>query len=206
MVFALSDLLFHPSRFFGENSQDSPDFIVPLLIVGLGGLISLFTPYFIYALFPQQGVVNIIFSPYRVAWELAAPFIAWFCLSLGLFVLCRIVSGTGTYLSTLQSAGYGMLPLTLIAVMALITSPFSLPGVAMTLSSGLQASVLYSEIALYFLLVAWSIYLWTCAMEKTHALSRGRSFTAAVIIGVLYVLWAMVLFRMVILFVFSHLQ
>ncbi|HVP95946.1 Yip1 family protein [Methanoregula sp.] len=206
MVYALSDLLVHPARFFGQINQDPPDFPVPLFIVGSGGLISLFTPYFIYALFPQQGVVNIIFSPYRVAWELAAPFIAWFLLSLGLFLLCRIFSGTGKFPATLQTAGYGMLPLTLIAIMALVTSPLSLTGVAMTLSPDLQMFVLYTEIVLYLLLVAWSIYLWTCAMEKTHALSRGRSLAASAIVGILYVFWALALFRMVMIFVFSHLQ
>ena len=63
MAHNLLDLLFHPASFFERQNRDTPDFLVPVLIVGAVGLISLGTPYFIYTLFPENGIVNIIYSP-----------------------------------------------------------------------------------------------------------------------------------------------
>jgi len=169
------DLLFHPGRFFERETSEKPDFLIPVLIVGAGWVFSLLTPFVMTAFLPGQNLRNVLAIP-SVFWLLFNPFTTWILLSLGLFGLSRVFSGTGTFLATLCNAGYGMLPLTLIAVLGLVTSPLNI---------GL--SIIIGMVFLSLLLDLWSGYLWMHAVEKTHAISRGKAIAVAGFVTFLFI-------------------
>jgi hypothetical protein len=183
------DLLFHPGLFFERKASEKPDYLIPIFIVGAGWAFSLLTPFVMTAFSRGHNVQNMIAIP-SVSWLLLFnPFIAWILISLGLFGLSRVLSGTGTFLATLSRAGYGILPLTLIAVLELVTSPLSNPSVALATSPGIGLSVILGTVILSLILTLWSGYLWMYAVEKTHAISHGKAMVAAGFVTFFYIVW-----------------
>ena len=191
MPHAITDLLFHPGRFFERKATEEPDFLIPVLIVGAGWVIPLLTIFVIAPLLPMPGQDprNVLAIPAVTSlyWLLFNPFTAWILLSLGLFLLSRAFSGTGTFMATLCNAGYGMLPITLIAVLGLVISPLGNPSLSLALSPDIALSVIIGTIILSLILVLWSGYLWILAVEKIHAISRGKAMVAAGFVTFFYI-------------------
>jgi hypothetical protein len=188
----ITDLLFRPGRFFERKATEKPEFLVPVLIVGAGWVISLMPPFAMKAFLPGQNVHNVIAIPAvsSVYWLLFNPFTAWILISLGLFLLSRAFSGTGTFIPTLCNAGYGMLPITLVAVLGLVISPLSDPSIALSIPSYIGLSVIFATVVMSLLLILWSGYLWMYAVEKTHTISHGKAMAAAVFVTFFYIVWS----------------
>jgi hypothetical protein len=205
MAIELINLLFHPDSFFTRKIQENQGFFMPLLIVCSGGVIALLTPFIPLAFSAGGGAIhNFIILPSTVAWYLITPFIAWVLLSVGLFGLCRFLSGTGTFPATLQNAGYGMLPLTLNAILGLIMSLLPVIYLKMTLLPFLLVNL--TLVALSFILIIWSGYLWMYAMEKTHVIPHGSAMVAAGVVAGIYILWTFTGLAngLMLLFAFQH--
>lgn len=185
MLREITELLVHPGTFFTRMAGQETDLAYPALIVFAGGLAGLATPVLI-SLFSgdREGLWNRFLVPDAILVSLLMPFIAWILIAGVFFILCRLLSGTGSSGATLQNAGYGCLPLTLLSVLFLIngavagqfTEPPGSAGTGVVIGLGLL-SVLF---------VIWSGCLWTSAMEKTHTLPRGRALAAAAIVVLLY--------------------
>jgi|GEM_PF-1925454 len=187
----ITDLLFHPGRFFERKATEEPDFLIPVLIVGAGWVIPLLTPFVMMAFLPGQNPQNVLAIPAVTSWYLLLfnPLTAWILVSLGLYGLSRVFSGTGTFMATLCDAGYGMLPLTLIAVLGVIISLLGSPVLYLAVSPDIALSVIIGAVLLSLLLVLWSGYLWMYAVEKTHGISHGKAMAVASFVTFFYIVW-----------------
>ena len=181
----MMELLFHPEIFFTGMTGEKTDLLYPALIIFIGGVIGLASPYAINLFSGGGGEMrNIVVMPDTVFVSLFMPFLSWIVIAGILFVLCRLFSGTGTFGATLQNAGYGCLPLTIMPILGIIngvligrfTEPPGAIGTGVVIGLGLL-SVLFT---------VWSGYLWMYAMEKTHAIPHGRAMAAASIMVLLY--------------------
>jgi len=110
-------------------------------------------------------------EPSAAVWFLLLPFALWLVTAGILWVVCRLLSGTGSFRATLQNCGYGYLPQTLLSPLLVIN------GIAQPWISVMQPSiilrVLVAILGIGLILgVFWSGALWTSAMETTHGLSR----------------------------------
>jgi len=185
MLREIKELLFHPGIFFTTIAGQKVDLAYPALIVFTGGLAGLATPILINLFSGSGGELrNTIVMPDTVFVSIFMPFIAWILIAGIFFILCRLLSGTGSFGATLQNAGYGCLPLTLLSVLFLIngivagrfTEPPGTAGTGVVIGLGLL-SVLF---------IVWGGYLWTHAIETTHAIPRNRAMVAAAIVVLLY--------------------
>jgi hypothetical protein len=185
MFHEMKELLFHPEIFFTRMTGEKTDLLFPALIIFMGGAIGLASPNVIN-LFSRGGgeMRNIIVMPDTVFVSLFMPFLSWIVIAGILFVLCRLFSGTGTFGATLQNAGYGCLPLTIMPVLGIING--ILIGRFTEPPGAIGADVIIGLGLLSVLFTIWSGYLWTYAMEKTHAIPHGRAMAAASIVVLLY--------------------
>jgi hypothetical protein len=186
MLCELQDLLVRPGTFFAKMAGQAIDLAYPALIVFAGGLAGLANPGLVN-LFSgaREGLWNRVLMPEAILVSLLMPFIAWILVAGILFVLCRLLSGTGSFPATLQNTGYGYLPLTLLPFLIVLI------GIAIGRSGdppgSAGAGVVIGLGLLSVLFVIWSGYLWMHAMEQTHAIPHGRAMAAAAIA----VLWYM---------------
>jgi hypothetical protein len=185
MVHDIIDLIVHPRRFFARKSGEPPDHLLPVLIVGSASLVYLLMNVWYPVTAPAAGI-----QAFPMALNVLGPFIDWVVISLILFAFCRTFTGTGTFPSTFRNTGYGMLPLTLIAVVELIVLPVLSNGIA-TRDSSLFLPVFAFLLIINGILAVWSGYLWMHAMETVHAISPKEAMAAAAIAGVFYILWSM---------------
>ena len=183
------DLLFHPGKFFAGKNTEPPDFIVPVLIVGSISLLLLILPYFPEVFFPHTVPVTVVVALPDTVMSVAGPFIAWFLISLGLFAICRSFSGTGTFPATLRYAGYGMLPITLVNLILVLTSPFLSPEYIAMIPLWSMMAIIYGEFVIMVVFLVWSGYLWMNAMEKAHAIPQRQAFIAATASVFIYIVW-----------------
>ena len=181
----LKELLFSPHAFFAKKTGPEFNLLIPGAIVFIGAMFGLISPY-VVSYFSHNGLepVNVIIPALAFPLYLLGPFVAWFLFSCILYVICKLVSGTGTFILTLQNTGYGVLPLTITSIFPLIQGIFfgnfgKIPG---TFDLGVMWG--FNLISLLFIL--WAGYLWACAMEKTHAISYGKSLVAALIMVLIY--------------------
>jgi len=183
MYHAVKELLFHPDIFFTQKAGEKIDLIYPGIIVVIGGVVGLMTPFIVSA-FSRGEKVNVIMMPDAVIVGLLLPFIAWILISGMLFVLCRLFSGTGTFGATIQNAGYGALPLTILSAVGIFNG--ILIGRFMEIPKMIGTVAIVGLGLLSVLFVIWSGCLWTYAMEKTHAIPHGKAMAAASVVVLLY--------------------
>jgi hypothetical protein len=188
----IRDLLFHPGRFYERKTAEKPDYRIPVLIAAAGWVFSLLIPVAYTAFSQKEGQINLFAVP-AIYWLLFNPFIAWILLTLALFGLSRLFSGTGTFMATLCNAGYGMLPLTVAAFIQLVASPLSGPAFSLAVPPVVSTAIFYILNILKLLLILWSGYLWMHAVGKTHAISRVRATAAAGLVTFLYLVWVFAL-------------
>ncbi len=184
MIPALQELLFHPGIFFARKVREETSLVIPVFIIFIGGIVGLLAPYigasFLSSL-TGTGTINMIGMSFLIFPSLLLPFVAWILISGILFVLCRLFSGTGSFVATLQNTGYGALPLTISSIFGIITI-----APTMEIPHPVTTGILLVFVTLVFAFVIWSGWLWAYAMEKTHAISHGRAIVAATIVVVLY--------------------
>ncbi|MGA2105168.1 MAG: Yip1 family protein [Methanoregula sp.] len=181
----IKELLFSPHAFFAKKTGPEFNLLIPGAIVLIGGMIGLISPY-VVSYFSHYGLepVNISIPALAFPLYLLGPFVAWFLFSCILYVICKLASGTGTFILTLQNTGYGVLPLTIISTFPLIQGIFlsdfgEIPGT-------FDLGVMWGVNLLSLLFIFWAGYLWACAMEKTQAISYGKSLVAALIMVLIY--------------------
>jgi len=184
MFQGIIELLFHPDVFFSRKQTEEIRLVIPAIIVGIGGIVSFITPWTQRAFTDGGDISNFIMEPSAAIFFMVLPFISWLLVAGILYVFSRFFSGTGSFPASLQNCGYGYLPNTLSSLIVIITS------MALAWSIGtsfmLLTDVLLVLGIISFLLIFWSGWLWTVAMEKTHFLSRGKAMVGAAIVVLLY--------------------
>jgi len=103
MRIKLKNLVFHPDTFFKEITYESKNLLLPFVFValmGLSGIVLLWRFSYGYSLF-------------AIVEMMALPFIVWVIVTLVIFGVTRVFSGTGSLFATLQNIGFGTFPLTL---------------------------------------------------------------------------------------------
>jgi len=177
----ISGLLFHPDGFFARKQNEEIHLLVPAVIVGIGGIVNFLSPLLTVAVTRREDVSNFMIMPSAVLYFLLLPFALWLVMAGVLYVVSRLLSGTGSFPATLQNTGYGYLPQTLL-------SPFiAINGIAQPWIAGIQPSVYLTVLvailgAGLILGLFWSGALWTVAMEKTHSLSRLKAMAGPALI------------------------
>jgi len=178
------DCLFHPDIFFERRNKEKISLVIPAIIVGTGGIVSFITPMVQRAVTHGGDLSNFIMMPSAVVFFLVFPFILWFGVAGFLEVFSRLLSGTGAFPAMLQNCGYGYLPHTLLSPLVIING-IALPWLPGT-SSVFLAGAISVLVIISFLSIFWSGWIWSVAMEKTHALSRGRAMIGAALVLLLY--------------------
>jgi|SRR5208283_37332 len=182
----LKELLFHPDAFFTRKTGERIDLLLPAIIVLIGGMVGLITSFVVsdFLNVTESRNVLVILTPTNFLLILLRPFIAWFLLTGILYVLCRMMSGTGTFTATLQNTGYGALPLTILTIVPIINGIFLNVTVKIPQMIGVGIILVIDLFTILFIL--WSGYLWTHAMEKTHSITHNKAIAAASIAVLLF--------------------
>ncbi|OPX62862.1 MULTISPECIES: Yip1 family protein [unclassified Methanoregula] len=186
----ISGLLFHPDGFFARKQNEEIHLLIPAVIVGIGSIVTFLSPVLEVAV--TRGDISGFFGqPTAALYFLLLPFALWLVMAAVLYVVSRLLGGTGSFPATLQNTGYGYLPQTLLSPFILIN------GIARPWIAGMQPSIFLTVLvailgAGLFLGVFWSAALWTSAMEKTHGISRGRAIAGPALV-VLFSLLPLVL-------------
>jgi len=181
MIKEAADLLFHPRIFFRQKNQESPGLLVPAVIVGIGGVVTYLSPLLVVAVTRGGDISRFHVEASATLFFLLLPFALWLISAGALFVVGRLLSGTGSFPVTLQNCGYGYLPQTLLSSLVFIN------GVTLPWIAGMQPSIVLKVVAVILgfgliLGVIWSGALWTVAMETTHGLPRFRAMAGPAII------------------------
>ena len=172
MLTEAKELLFYPDIFFSKKAGEKINLVVPALIVLIGSVVQLVSWMFFDGMITPANILRLV----------SMPFIAWFIISGFLFVICRVLSGSGSFIATLQNAGYGTLPLSFGLIFDSISNFFRANFHVIPLVYELMISSI-----LMLLFIFWSGWLWANAMKKTHAISYLRAVIAASVVVVLYI-------------------
>lgn len=120
-----------------------------------------------------------------------AVLVAWLAITVGLYVLARLVGGDGTFASTLATAAWGMAPEFVAMPVKFVPLYLAIDGARLSAESprilSEQTQALFGSaegplgVALALLTTAWSAYVWTHGLARGHDVDLG---TAAVPAGV----------------------
>jgi len=186
MYRGLKDLLFYPDIFFTRKAGEKIDLLLPATIVLIGSMVGLITSFLVsdFLNITESRNVLVVLTPDNFLLILLRPFLAWLLLTGIFYVICKLESGNGTFIATLQNTGYGALPLTLFTLVPVINGIFLNVNVKIPQMIGAGIIVVLDLCTILFVL--WSGYLWTYAMEKTHMITHGKAIAAASIAVLLY--------------------
>jgi hypothetical protein len=116
---SIKELLFHPDTFFSGIELRGENMVIPVSIVALAAFIDIAT-YLIAFIPSMAGVQGVLgYSSLQVAfsfiifyliWVLLGTFVLWGILSATLFALSRLLSGAGSFQTTLQLGDTGCFP------------------------------------------------------------------------------------------------
>jgi len=176
----ITGLLFHPGDFFARKQHEEIRLFVPAVILGIAGMMNFLSPL-LEQLFTRGGDISRFgMIPAAALGFLLLPFALWLITAGVLYVVCMVLSGTGSFPATLQNCGYGYLPQTLVSPLMIVN------GITEIQVSGRPSMLLHAVIFILgiviFSTVFWSVALWTAAMEKTHGLSRGRALAGPLLV------------------------
>jgi hypothetical protein len=160
----IGELLFHPDSFFYRKMQEETNLLIPAIIVGIGSMVNLVTPFIVSAFRLDRDPTQVIMFPDAIVFYLIFPFIAGFLITGILYVLCHMFHGNGSFTATLQNCGYGCLPLTFLSLCGTVGSVMSeyfFRNLSMT-----PSVITYGLGFVSVLFVIWSGWIWTTAMEK----------------------------------------
>ncbi len=188
----LKELLFHPDSFFTRKTGEKIDLLLPAIIVLIGSMIGLLTSFIVSAFLniTESRHVMVYLTPDNFLLILLRPFLAWFLLTVILYALCRLASGKGTFIATLQNTGYGALPLTLFAIVPVINDIFL--NVNGTIPQVIGSGIILVLDLFTILFVLWGGYLWIYAMEKTHTIAHNKAIVAASIAVLLFLGYSLI--------------
>ena len=186
MYHELKELLVNPDAFFEKKTKEKIDLLLPAIVVLIGSMVGLIASFVVsdFLNIIELRHISVILTPENFLLILLKPFIAWFLLTGIFYGLCRLWSGTGTFIATLQNTGYGTLPLTILTVIPIINAIFINANVNMPQILGTGIVIILDLLTVVFIL--WSGYLWTYAMEWTHKIAHEKAIASAVIVVLLY--------------------
>jgi hypothetical protein len=179
------DLLFHPGIFFERRNKEKISLVIPAIIIGIGGVVNFLSPLAERAIIDGGDLSHFVVMPLAVVFFLVLPFVLWFVVAGILTVFSWFFSGTGSFSAMLQNCGYGYLPQTLLSPLVIING-IALASWSPSTSSAIPTGVIIVVGIIPILSIFWSGWLWSVAMEKTHALSRGRAMAGAALVVLLY--------------------
>jgi hypothetical protein len=114
----IPDLLLVPDRFFREREGVS-GLTIPVLIIGIVGILSAIGAYFVtpvtlqvvVPMLPSDGqqILGIIMA-LAVVWGAIFPYIQWLVVTIIFFGLSVLFKGTGEISKSFEYIGYGFLP------------------------------------------------------------------------------------------------
>lgn len=174
MSIGLKNLVFHPNTFFEEITYENKNLLIPFVFVALMGLFGIMLLWrFSYG-----------YSLFSIVEMMALPFILWVIVTLVIFGVARVFSGTGSLFATLQNIGFGTFPLTL-AVAGTLRIIAVINGIPST-----PADYSLLPFLSWILLPFWSFYLWYCGTLHAHRLSRMKAAVSVSFVAILlYVVW-----------------
>jgi len=176
MSIKLKNLVFHSDTFFEEITYEKKNLLIPFVFVALMGLFGILLLWRFTFGYSLSNIVEMM----------AFPFIVWVIVTLVIFSVARIFSGTGSLFATFQNIGFGTFPLTLavagsVRIVAVINGSPSTP-------------VDYSLLPFLSWMVFpfWSFYLWYCGILHAHQLSRMKAAVSVSSVAILlYVVWVL---------------
>ena len=182
----LKELLFSPDAFFAQKTKEKIDLLIPAIIILIGSMVGLIASFVVsdFLNIVELRHISVILTPENFLFILLRPFIAWFLLAGILYCFCRLWSGTGTFIATLQNTGYGALPLTILTIIPIINAIFINSNVNIPQILGYAIVIILDLLTIIFIL--WSGYLWTYAMERTHEIEHDKAIASAAIVVLLY--------------------
>jgi hypothetical protein len=177
MLTAVKDLLFYPDVFFMRIAREKVNLAPAIMIVGAGCLTGLAgTAICILFAGEYAGTTTLLMTLAGCT----LPFIGWGIFSGVLFCISRVFSGSGSLISTLQNAGYGMLPwaLSIVADVFIMLLFF---GKSTVVYTSMWHTPQFAAFGVFLLSLVWSGYLWIYAIKHTHHISIYKAATAVIL-------------------------
>jgi len=194
------DILINPDRFFKKAKEEGLDFIKPLIILIVAGILAAINGYVI-AVQLEKTVVELALSKgmsYEQATAMAKAtffssilgryvevFIAWLVISVILHIISYIFSSEGTLSTTLKFTAFSFIP---HIVFFPLNFYLSIKTAEIIKNSGLEGfiygglnEVKTVSIFVGFAILVWQYALWTFAIKNARDLTlRDAAIVAAV--------------------------
>lgn len=189
---SLINALIAPNRFFGALGADREKIGLPALIVIISALLAGVGAYLMAPSLVGDvpdvdpatvqmiaGVGGAIFAGFVLL-------LGWVIGSLIMHVIVKILGGTGSFKSTLATAGYGNLPqilsgLLAVAVVLIYHPDLTAIATADPAALGTMAPVVVVTAVVGFVVLVWSVVIETYGLAHAHGLSFGRALVAPVV-------------------------
>jgi hypothetical protein len=181
MYHKLKELLIYPDVFFTQITKEKIDLTLPALIVLIGSMVGLIGSFIVsdFLNTVESRHLIVVLTPENFFIILLKPFLAWFLLTCTFYGLSRLWKETGSFIATLQNTGYGALPLTILTIIPILNGIFVNSNVNLPQVVGYIIVIILDLLTILFIL--WSGYLWTYAMERTHAIEHEKAIASAAI-------------------------
>ncbi|MDD1675568.1 MAG: YIP1 family protein [Methanomicrobiales archaeon] len=210
------DLLLVPDRFFQE--QDSEKLVIPLIIIGMIGIISAVSAYFVTTVTIQALVTAMpagsqqylgIAILFAIIGGILGAYLLWVVASVIFFGLSAVFHGSGSFKKTLVNIGYGFVPQIIGGAISTyymyqfassvriprITDPNLINQVMKELMAD-PNFVLGSAVGILFML--WSANIWIFGLKHARNLStRDAAICVLAPVGIylIYTLYTLGIFR-----------
>ena len=220
----LIELLFRPDAFFRKRMAEPENLVFPAGIVLSGAVVAAATAYLTASMTTQvlgwAGLGTGFVFLLSVIGAFIGVFIYWAIIAGIFYLISLLFEGKGTFARSLETTGYGFLPLVLGYLLTLATGFFYLPRItaehlfAGSLSdptAALNATqaflnnpvvVQYTRITMIIavLFLLWSTYCWISGIKHARQLTARN---AALCVGVPVLVY--ILYLLSVLFLFSSL-
>lgn len=207
----LRDLLLVPDRFFQEKSKDEEHLKSPVLLVGIIGVLSAISAYFVTQVTVQtllqalpsdaQGIAGIM-VPFAIIGGILGAYLLWLVATVVFFGLSALFHGTGSFRRTLEFIGYGFMPqifggLISIYFMYEFASTVTIPRITdpMEIAQAVQSLManpnfmLATIVGILFLL--WSANIWIFGLKYARNLNTRQAAISVIVPVTVYVLYSL---------------
>ncbi|MDO9326592.1 MAG: Yip1 family protein [Methanoregula sp.] len=191
-------MLFSPDVFFTEITKEKENIIWPFIIAMLGGIGMIVSSVFHTVSYHPDSLdsaLKIFLFSISFQYVFVVPLLMWAVVSVTIYAVSKVFSGTGSLIATFRNTGYGMLPMNLygLGFYLLATGAFiafgEIPGYTDNPVSRMMNVLNVIGLAFVF----WSGYLWVVGTEKSCNLPRKTAMipvACAVLLGcVVTLLW-----------------
>ena len=202
-------LVTNPNEFFAELKRKDVKIRKPLLTIVLPLAIILSTYQYLLInklsqAFPKEVAQFIMIGAYiGIIGSFIGIFAVWFIVAVIMHGISSFFNASGNFRRTFEFVGYGFLPSLLGAIVTIpisycyssqaqlpkitITQLVQNPDIAKTLITGLvPKSIVYSNLAINFVLTAWSLTIWTFAIKHARNIELKKAFITALIPTILF--------------------